>query len=332
MTLSEAGDKRVDGGRGLTRRALLTGAAAAVIATRAAAQSSPATAKGPKVFLDYDQAELDRAYDQRFWAPNIEHVIKRYALNSEAVRARLGPPRTLAYGPTAIETLDVYPTTRANAPVMVFLHGGAWRTGKAKDYAFAAELFVRAGAHYVAPDFATAMEVGLDGMVAQVRRAVAWVGKNAATFGGDPNRIYVGGHSSGGHLAGNVLVTDWARDFGLPATAVRGGLVVSGMYDLKAVRLSARSSYVQFDDRIEHELSSQRHLARLACPVIVAYGDLESPEFQRQSREFADAVRWARRLESLIVGQAYNHFEIIETLANPYGLLGRAALAQMRLG
>src|SRR2546425_10705454 len=80
MTLSEAGDKRVDGGRGLTRRALLTGAAAAVIATRAAAQSSPATAKGPKGLLDYDPAQPDPAHRQRFWAANHEHGIKRHAL------------------------------------------------------------------------------------------------------------------------------------------------------------------------------------------------------------------------------------------------------------
>jgi arylformamidase len=283
------------------------------------------------VFLDYDQAELDRAYDQRSWAPNIQHVIKRRALASDAVRARLSPPRTVAYGGTTIETLDVYPTRRPNAPVMVFLHGGAWRSGKAKDNAYPAEMFVSAGAHYVVPDFATVMEVGLDGMVAQVRRAVAWVGRNAPTFGGDPNRIYVSGHSSGGHLAGCVLVTDWAREFGLPADTLKGGFCVSGMYDLKAVRLSARSSYVRFDDRIEHDLSSQRHLTRLNCPVVVAYGELESPEFQRQSREFAEAVTQVGRLDRLVVAQGYNHFEIIETLANPYGLLGRVALEHMKL-
>jgi arylformamidase len=128
-----------------------------------------------------------------------------------------------------------------------------------------------------------------------------------------------------------VLVTDWAREFGLPADTVKGGLCVSGMYDLKGVRLSARASYVKFDDRIEHDYSSQRHLGRLACPVIVAYGELESPEFKRQSREFAEAVKQAGRLERLIVAEAYNHFEIIETLANPYGLLGRAALEQLKL-
>ena len=191
---------------------------------------------------------------------------------------------------------------------------------------------MRAGAHYVVPDFATVMEVGLDGMVAQVRRAVAWVAKHASSFGGDPGRIYVAGHSSGGHLAGTVLVTDWSAELGLPRDVVKGGVCISGMYDLRGPRLSARSSYVKFDDRIEHDHSAQRHLARIPCPVIVAYGDQESPEFQRQSREFAEALRTAGRLHALIVGQGYNHFEIPETLASPYGLVGRATLDLMRLG
>src|SRR5215813_12027607 len=308
----------------LSRRALLAGLAVSAVAPNADAQS--------KVFLDYDQEALDRAYDQRVWAPNMDAVLKRYVANSEVVRARLGAPRTIAYGASPVETLDIYMTARTNAPVVVFVHGGAWRTGRARDYAYAAETFVRAGAHYVAPDFATVMDVGLDGMVAQVRRAVAWIAKNASSFGGDPARIYVAGHSSGGHLAGTVLITDWSTEFGLPRDVVKGGVCISGMYDLRGPRLSARSSYVKFDDRIEHDHSAQRHLARIPCPVIVAYGDQESPEFQRQSREFADALRGAGRLHSLIVGQGYNHFEIPETLASPYGLVGRATLDLMRLG
>ena len=284
----------------------------------------------PRVFLDYDQAALDRAYDQTQWAPNMQEVIARRATAGAAVRARLGEARRLAYGPTPAEALDLYPTSRPNAPVMVFLHGGAWRGGDARSQAFAAETFVAAGAHFVVPDFSTVMDVGLDGMVAQVRRAVAWVAGNAADFGGDAARLHVGGHSSGAHLAACVLITDWAKDFGLPADLVKGGLCTSGMYDLAPVRLSARSSYVKFDDRIEHELSPLRHLAWLRCPVVVAYGERDSPEFQRQSREFAAALRKIGRLRALVVGAGLNHFELPETLADPRSPLGEAALGLLR--
>ena len=168
-------------------------------------------------------------------------------------------------------------------------------------------------------------------MAHQVCRAVAWVYENAVSFGGDPNRIYVSGHSSGGHLAGVILTTDWQTDFDLPPDVVKGGLCSSGMFDLKPVRLSARGRYIDFTDEMEEALSSIRHLDKLHAPIIIAYGTLETPEFQRQSRDFAAAVAAAGKPVQLLVGEGYNHFEILETLANPYGLLGRAVLEQMGL-
>ena len=325
----------------ITRRTFLgASAAAAVTAIAGSARAQqPALAqqatrvKGPRVWLDMDQAELDAAYDQSVYAPNLQQIVKRYATNSEDVRARLGAPQRYAYGPTPIEGLDVYVTKRPNAPINIFIHGGAWRGGLAKDFGYAAELFVHAGAHYVVPDFINVMEAGgsLMPMAEQVRRAVAWVRRNAQSFGGDPERIYVSGHSSGGHLAGVILTTDWRKNFDLPTDTVKGGLCCSGMFDLKPVRLSARSSYVKFTDEMEQALSSQRHLDKLNAPVIVTYGTLETPEFQRQSRDFAAAVKAAGKPVQLLVGEGYNHFEIPETLANPYGLLGRAVLAQMKL-
>jgi len=319
----------------LTRRAFVgVAATGALIATAGGLAEQPAArVKGPPVWLDMDQSELDAAYDQSVYAPNLQQVTTRWALNSDLARARLGKPQRYAYGPTPIEALDVYRTTRANAPIQIFVHGGQWRLGSAKDFAFPAELFVHAGAHYVVPDFAWVQDVGgsLLPMAQQVRRALAWVHRNAKSFGGDPGRIYVSGHSSGGHLAGVILTTDWPKDYGLPADTVKAGLCCSGMFDLKPVRLSARSNYINFSDEMEQELSPQRHLDKLRVPLIVAYGTLESPEFQRQSRDFASEAKAAGRPVQLLIAEAYNHFEIIETLANPYGVLGRAVLEQMQL-
>lgn len=325
---------------GIARRTFLGGVAGAALAAGrpAAAQQpaqaqSPPRAKGPTVWLDMDQAELDAAYEQGRYAPNMRQLLARYATNSEAVRARLGPPERRAYGSTPIEALDIYATKRPGAPINIFIHGGAWREGVASDFAFAAELFVRAGAHFVVPDFINVIDANgsLMPMADQVRRAVAWVYRNARNFGGDPDRIYMSGHSSGAHLTGVALVTDWRRDFNLPADTIKGGLCCSGLFDLRPVRLSARSAYVRFTDDIEQALSAQRHLDALTAPVIVAYGTLETPEFQRQSRDFAAAVKAAGKPVQLLVGEGYNHFEMPETLANPYGLLGRAVLAQMNL-
>jgi len=322
----------------LDRRAVLgasMGAGVMLGASGPALAQAPAAAppqKGPRVWLDMDQQELDDAYDQIKYAPNLPQIVGRYESNSNAVRARLGAPKSFAYGTTPIEAIDLYPAARQNAPVMIFIHGGAWRRGLAKDYAFPAETFVNAGAHYLAVDFSNVTETQGDlmPMADQVRRAVAWVYRNAARFGGDPSRIHLSGHSSGAHLAGVVLVTPW-KDYGVPDDIIKGALCCSGMYDLKAPRLSARASYVKFTDAMEDALSSQRHLARINCPVIAAYGTFESPEFQRQNRDFVAALKAAGKPAELLVGEGYNHFEMCETLANPYGLLGRAALAQMKL-
>ena len=289
--------------------------------------------KGPIVWLDMDQKELDDAYDQTVYAPNQPLIARRRNLASEAARRRLEPAERLAYGETEIEKLDVYKTSKPNAPVAVYIHGGAWKNGLAKDFAAPAEMFVNAGAHYAVVDFIQVGDTGGDllPMIRQVRSAVAWVYRNAARFGGDPERVYIIGHSSGAHLSGCTLVTDWQKEFGLPANVIKGGLLMSGMYDLEPVRLSKRSKYVNFTDEVEQTLSSQRHLDKLNAPIIVAYGDQETPEFQRQGREFAAAVKAAGKPVELIVGEGFNHFEMQETLANPYGIGGRAALKLMNL-
>jgi arylformamidase len=213
--------------------------------------------KGPPVFLDYDQAALDAAYDQAAYAPNREQLIKRRIRDSELTRLRIGESERVAYGPADIERLDIYRTKRDAASVFVFIHGGAWRSGRSKDFAAPAEMFLAAGAHYVVPDFAWVQDVGgnLSVLADQVRRAIAWVYDNAAHLAIDPNQLYIGGQSSGGHLAAVALTTDWPRDFGMPADLIKGGVCISGMYDLTPVRLSARNAYVAFDDATVAALS-----------------------------------------------------------------------------
>ncbi len=289
--------------------------------------------KGPPVFLDYDQAALDAAYDQAAYAPNREQLIQRRINDSAIVRRRIGEPERVSYGPAEIERIDIYRSRRAVAPVFVFLHGGAWRSGRSKDFATPAEMFLAGGGHYVVPDFAWVQDVGGNLMVLadQVRRAVAWIYDNIARYGGDRDKLYVGGQSSGAHLAAVALTTDWQRNFNLPADIIKGGMCISGMYDLDPVRLSARSRYVAFDDATVAALSPIRHLDRLKAPLVVAYGTCETPEFQRQNREFAASVEAAGKRVRLLVGEHYNHFELPETLGNPYGLLGRAALDLMGL-
>ena len=289
--------------------------------------------KGPLVWMDMDQIELDAAYDQRFYAPMGDQIQKRVASISNAVRARLGEPLRLSYGPSELEKLDIYRARKPNAPIFLFVHGGSWRGGSARNNAYPAEMFINAGANFIAIDFIDIKQAGGDlrAMAAQVRSAVAWVYKNAASFGADANRLYVGGRSSGAHLTAVALVTDWERDYGVSADIVKGGICSSGMYDLKPVRLSKRSSFIRFTDEIEETMSPQRHLDRLRAPIVVTCGTNETPEFQRQARDFAAAVKAAGMSVELIEAPNYNHYEMGESFGNPYGPSGRAALTVMKL-
>ena len=292
----------------------------------------PAIVRGPLVWRDLDQKALDDAYDQDVYAPNRPLIVARRIAASERARAILGEPQRVAYGPSEYERLDIFCAQAKSAPINIFIHGGAWRRNKGPDYHVQAEPLVRAGAHCLIADFINVEQAGGDllPMYEQVRRAIAWAWRNAETFGGNRERFYISAHSSGSHLAACVLTRGW-REEGLPEDFCKGALLLSGMYDLEAVRRSKRSSYVKFTDAMVETLSSQRHLDGLHTPLVLAYGSQETPEFQRQTREFFAAVQASGKPAELIVGEAYNHFELLETLANPYGLTGRALLRQMGL-
>jgi arylformamidase len=300
----------------------------------------PSPARGPLVWGDMDQQALDDAYNQAAYAPNMQLVLGRIVAASAVARQKLGAPQRIAYGPSKHERLDIYRAApsplgegkSAGAPVNVFVHGGAWQRGSAADTAFVAEPIVRAGAHAVMIDFINVGESGGDlmPMAEQVSRAIAWAFNNAQSFGGDRDRFYVSAHSSGAHLASCALACGW-RANNLPPDFCKGAILVGGMYDLAPVRRSARSAYVNFTDDMEDALSALRHIEGINTPLILAHGTSETPEFQRQTRDFFAALKAKGKAAALLIGEGYNHFELFETMANPYGLVGRARLAQMGL-
>jgi len=294
-----------------------------------------ATARGPLVWRDMDQKALDDAYDQLVYAPNRDLVLARIGAASARARAALGAPQRVAYGPSEHEMLDIYRAPfppKNSAPIIVFVHGGGWRVGSAATNALVAEPFVGAGAHSVVLDFINVDQAGGDlfPMYRQVSRAIAFVWRHANDFGGDPGRLYVSAASSGAHLAGSALARGY-REEGLPPDFCKGALLCSGMYDLDPVALSSRSAYVKFTDAMVQALSPQRHLDGITTPLILAIGTCETPEFERQTRDFFAALQAAGKPAELMVGDGYNHFELMETIANPYSLVGRARLRQMGL-
>jgi arylformamidase len=262
-----------------------------------------------KVFRDYDQAGLDAQYEQRSFVPHADAIIQRYAAASDAVRQRLGEPETRRYGESEVEQLDIYGVPRDK--LLVFVHGGAWKRQGRRAQAFAAEHFLQTGAAYVAVGFGLLPSITLPEMAAQVQKALVFVQKKY-----QPQKLVLVGHSSGAHLSACALTK---------LSFVSGALLISGVYDLLPVRLSARNEYVRLDERLEDEYSPIRHAAQIRCPVTVAWSEKEGAEFARQSREFSERLK-----APTILGKDLNHFEIVETLADPASPLGRAALNMLR--
>jgi arylformamidase len=159
---------------------------------------------------------------------------------------------------------------------------------------------------------------------------VVWTYQNAIRFGGNPDNIYISGHSSGAHLAGVLITTDWVK-YGLPADVVKGAVLCSGMYDLYPVSLSSRNEYVEFTDKMVRDLSPINHIDKIRTPVILAYGTHESPEFKRQSQAFAEALKKESKQVELHILEGYNHFEIMIAMGNPYDISGELMIKQMKI-
>ncbi len=287
-----------------------------------------------KVYLDYTQAELDAAYDQRVYAPNREEIVAWYGAEGTRVRARLEMRRSVQYGNGEDETLDIFPAKSGSestfgAPVHIHIHGGRWTLFTKDEESFLAPTFVSAGAACVVPDFSNIPKVRIPEMVAQVKRAIAWTYRNAASFGGDPERIHLSSHSSGSHLAGVALLTDWEKEFGLPRDVVKSALLVSGMYDMRPVMLSARSSYVKLSDEEVLALSAILQPERAHTPLTLVYGEKETPEFRRQPKAYAEVLAAAGKPVKVIEVPGVNHFEILRQLGEPGSEVARLALGML---
>ncbi len=264
------------------------------------------------VFLDYDQARLDLNYNQSAWAPNADAIIAWYRQASLAAHARL-KPIGLSYGPGALERIDLFRAADVGAPLVIYVHGGAWRSLDRMDSAFAAQVFVDAGYNFAVLDFAGIPDVRLPDMVMQVQRGMAWLAANAAAYEVDADRIFLVGHSSGAHLVASALTA--ATDSCLPPNIIKGAVCASGAYDLEAPMLSARGAYLRLSPEEVAAFSPIRHLAAIDCPIVIAYGERETDEYRRHARVFHAALLEAGKPGELVLLPGQNHFEVSVTLA-----------------
>lgn len=270
-----------------------------------------------------DAAWHDRMYNNRALVPDFGEHFAQWQQASALARERLAVQRDLRYGEGPGETLDVFPAERPGSPVVVFIHGGYWRSLDKDDHSFVAPALRQLGACVVVVNYALCpgtqeQPVTIPDIALQMTRALDWVWRHVQVHGGDRDNLTVIGHSAGGHLAAMLLACNWrqvAAD--LPRALVRKALSISGLFDLEPVR---RTPFVQADLRLTPAQ------VRLASPALwpapasrtlytVAGAD-ESPEFIRHNHLIARA--WGRRVVPVCEDlPGLNHFSILMTLTRP---------------
>ena len=278
-----------------------------------------------------DTAWLEAQYNNRARVPEAAALLRRWAEVSALVRSRMTAVADLPYGPGPAERLDVFPARVPGAPVLVFIHGGYWRSLDKADHSFVAPAFVQAGALVVVPNYSLCPAVGIADIALQMCQALAWTHRHAADYGGDPSRIHVVGHSAGGHLAAMLLCTRWQQVApGLPRQLVRGAMSLSGLFDLAPLR---RTPFLQADLHLaEADIArlSPAGFPRPPGPLQALVGGLESEEFLRQNQLIRQ--RWGARAVPVCEAlPGFNHFTVMHDLVDPAGRAHHQALALLGL-
>lgn len=285
------------------------------------------------VYRDYDQKALDAEYDLRPLWPDVPQVIAHRENESAAVRSRIPGRLNIAYGAAPKETLDVFPPSngRAGAPAVIYIHGGYWQVSDKDDTTYIAPAFLEAGIAFITLNYTLAPDGDMDLMVDQCRRAVAWVHRNAAEIGVDPERLYVAGHSAGGHLTAMLLATDWlAVDPALPAMPFKGACALSGLYDLEPIRLTYLNDVLGLDPDSASR-NSPLYLDPLAdIPLILSVGGLETDEFKRHQTELYAAWSAKGLAVEEIPAPDCHHYTIVGHFGDPASALHKAMLEMMR--
>lgn len=270
--------------------------------------------------------QLDSQYNARAAIPDHPRIFQRWRDESAAARNVLRCEPDYRFGPSPGESLDLYPAATRNAPLLVFIHGGYWRSLDKQDFSFLAPAFVQAGVAVAMPNYDLAPATSIEEMVRQMLRAFAWMYRNLPQLGIDTQRIVVAGHSAGAHLAAMMLAADWPRwSSDLPRSLLKGAVCISGIYDLQPlVRAPFLRADLNLDDKTARLVSPVQYQPGLATPLITAVGADESDEFQRQNRLIREAWPHCFRHDLRLPGR--HHLASVEALAEPGHPLFNATL------
>jgi arylformamidase len=279
-------------------------------------------------YKSFRRDELEFQYNPRVSVPAYPELAKVRSAQARKVRESAKSWLNIPYGDSARETLDIYAADRAGGPVLVYIHGGYWRSGSKDDNCGFVPIFVDRGVTVVVIEYDLCPQVTVTDIVRQSRAAIAWTYRNITQYGGNPSRLYVSGHSAGAHLTAVALAHEWERE-GLPRNLIKGAVVTSGVYDLEMVMHVSPNEQIRMTSEIAKENSPFLHPPLPICPVIVAVGGTEPTGWQQMSQDyFKFCTERGTDCEHLVVPGA-NHYTMSEHLADAHSPLTQAMFHQM---
>lgn len=269
------------------------------------------------------QEEIDQQYNIQARVPDLIQRVGQMEQASARVRMELEAIIDASYGPTVDETMDIFPAPTPGAPILVFIHGGYWRSFSSKEFSLVARGPVANQITVVIANYSLCPKVTISEITRQSRAIIAWLYKEGHRFNGDPERIFVCGHSAGGQQVGMLAITDWAREYALPQNIIKGGIPISGIFDLSPLVYS----WLQPKLLLTHETvlreSPLFHIPDQCFPLLISLGEDESNEFHRQSEAYLKAWQQQNLKGTLLIQPGKNHISAIEELAEPHSPLCR---------
>ena len=289
-------------------------------------QIDPHIADDSSNWRNWPLAEREREYSPSSCVAAIEPYLAAWVARSRDAETRLRCQKNLLWGERPHETFDYFPAASADAPLLVFIHGGYWQEHSKDESLFAAPDCIANGIAFAAINYTLAPQASVSFIVDQCRRAIASLHRQAAALGFDARRIYVSGNSAGAHLAAMLLVAGWQAAYGLADDVIAGAVLLSGIYDLEPLMGTYIDAALRLTDADVAALSPLRLKAGRPVRTIVAWGDNETSEFKRQSRAFAAALVRSGFPVSAFELAGTNHFDIVFGLAHRGSVLGDATL------